>query len=383
LYRNRDALSGAGVYLSDVLQKPNNRDFVAFFQDNLGAFAAIKKIGSPDERRDFFEGFLESLADEIRAAAKSHHSMIITSEHFHSRTTKASEIRRIREFLEPLFDEIRIVCYLREQSAVRKSLYSTTLRFDGDRDVEEFQDKVAGKSHYYNYAVFLSKWEEEFGREQLSPRVYDRAGFVDGDLRKDFILTVMPDIDLAGLDFEEETVNESLSYLQAVAFRAINKRIPYFVEGGGVSAVNVLFKDIVLKVGHLDQGKIIDSRQQGFAELFRDSNRELAERYFEGRELFPEPPASQQDYYTEKRYSLAELAGVVDGLVTRFAGRLAGRLLSAADVDAIRDAALSVDREEPLTREEAAQLLEIAARARPVGTVIKQKLKQLKKHLGT
>jgi hypothetical protein len=47
-----------------------------------------------------------------------------------------------------MFDDFTVVCYFREQSRVRTSLYSMMLKFDGVLFIEEFEEDVSGSSHY-------------------------------------------------------------------------------------------------------------------------------------------------------------------------------------------------------------------------------------------
>ncbi|MEL6647753.1 MAG: hypothetical protein AAFQ05_08615, partial [Pseudomonadota bacterium] len=129
LYDNEAALSAQGVALSQVMNAPNNRKLVTYAQGGIDDYLKMRGIHDEAARQVFFRGFPEAMDAEIRAKAQSgHHTFLITSEHFHSRLQGPQQVARVREILAPYFDEFRIVCYFREQSKKRTSLYSTGLR---------------------------------------------------------------------------------------------------------------------------------------------------------------------------------------------------------------------------------------------------------------
>ena len=89
--------------------------------------------------------------------------MLITSEHFHSRLVDEASVRKLAKFLSGLFREVEVICYLREQSAVRKSLYSTNLKGRGTQPYASFGADEDENSTYYNYYNLVTRWSNVFG----------------------------------------------------------------------------------------------------------------------------------------------------------------------------------------------------------------------------
>jgi ubiquinone/menaquinone biosynthesis C-methylase UbiE len=99
LYANKAALSEQGVFLSAVMGQTNNRKIVSYFQTSLDDFTRRNKIHSQAEKAAYFEGFEAEVWAEIKAGAAEHHTMVITSEHFHSRLCNRKEIQALAAFL--------------------------------------------------------------------------------------------------------------------------------------------------------------------------------------------------------------------------------------------------------------------------------------------
>lgn len=122
LYANRPQLSIQGVYLSDLLGKPNNRLFPAYFRQDLDDWAKRNKVSTVEEKEAFFEHFEVDLSREIKAAGKDHEVFIISSEHIHDRVRNLDEIENIRSFLAAHFSSVDVICYFRDPYSQAVSL---------------------------------------------------------------------------------------------------------------------------------------------------------------------------------------------------------------------------------------------------------------------
>ena len=69
---------------------------------------------------------------EIKEAKskKNFKAFIITSEHFHSRLKTVEELSKLKYFLDKHFKQIKIICYLREQSSLFSSVRKQNVFFD-------------------------------------------------------------------------------------------------------------------------------------------------------------------------------------------------------------------------------------------------------------
>lgn len=370
LYHNRGRLSRQGYALSDLIGKPCNRNIVSYFRKDPDDFWNRFNIRSEAEKARFFANFLEDFTAEMEAAAQTHHTVIITSEHFHSRLHVAEDLAAFAEFCKHTFDEIRVICYLRPQWAVRTSLYSTALKTNSTVPLDEFDANLTPDSHYYNYYDLYHRWGANFGFENLEFRLYDRENFAQGDLRQDFIDAIGGPIDSQALDFSISSANESVQLLMAHALIGVNRALPLFSEGG-LDKRNHIYKSIVSQISALNTGTIADDRALELVEMFRESNNLLAREVFGREELFS-PPEMQE--VQEETYTAQEVATIIEKLVFTMARRTAQRGLFDADADLLRDVALKFETGEPISKAQAVALMTHAVRARPQGKQIQEKL---------
>jgi len=372
LYHNQNSLSKHGYFLSNKIEFPCNRKLVAFFRGEADDYWNFHALRSKEEKERFFEGFLQDFEAELRDAEKSHHTIIISAEHFHSRLNVQEDLAAFAEFCKRNFREIRVICYLRPQWAVRHSLYSTAVKLHKTEPLSEFDANLSRDNLYYNYYDLYRRWGRNFGFENLDFREYDRKSFEKGDLRLDFLKAVGGDIDADALDFSITSANESVKLLRAAAMIGINKAIPLFPPHG-VDKRNYYYKSIVTQLDALNVGEIIDDRAQEIADTFRDSNARLAREAFGREELFPEP---EQKTAAERVFSAQDVADIIEKVVFAYTQRTSRRLLFDEDANVLRDVALKYQSGAPVTREEALALMSLAARARPNGALILQKLNE-------
>lgn len=370
LYHNRERLAQQGYFLSKKIGLPCNRNIVSYFRRAPDDFWNRYNIRSEADKARFFAHFLEDFEAELEQAAKSNHTVIITSEHFHSRLHAPGDLAAFAEFCKRAFSEVRVICYLRPQWDVHKSLYSTALKTNSTIEFRDFNRNLSADSQYYNYYNVYRRWGENFGFENLDFRIYNRKNFAGEDLRQDFLEAVGGDIDTEALDFRIESANESVKLLLGYALIGINKAVPLFSDEG-MDKRNYYYKSIVNQLGVLNTGEILDDRTQEVADMFRNSNAQLAREAFQRDTLFPEP---EYKAATEQYFTSLEVARIIEQLVFLFTRRTSRRLLFDEDADALRDVALKFESGEPVTRPEALQLMKLAARAHPNGALIQQKL---------
>lgn len=370
LYSNQDELSEQGVFLSNLLGKSNNRKLVAYFRKDQDDFWTAKRIKTPQDKERYFAHFLDEFAAEIKEAEKSHHTMIITSEHFHSRLLVDSEVGELAKFCRDHFSDTRILCYLREQSAMRRSQYSTAVKNGSGESFEEFKPEINETDQYYNYYDLAKRWERSFGRENMNLRVYDPRAFVDEDLRKDFLTAIEVPLNARKLDFQTQSANESLKLLAACTYAAINRAVPLFTPNG-YDPRNRFLKRITQQIEELNRGEITDPFAAEIYNRFRDSNRKLFAEYFDDKEIFEKPAKLR---HGDPPLEMAEVARIVGVLVYKLTAAAGPRLPLDSDVDLLWDVALKCDNGESVTREEALRLLEMAHRSRPNRTAIKSKI---------
>ena len=317
LYENGRRLQKQGVSLTRTAGYPNNRKLVAFLQENLDDYHAENRISGQADRDQFFEGFKDQFITEIKTLSQRYNAVILTSEHFHSRFRTQSSITKLRDLLAPYFSEFRIVCYFREQSQVRTSLYSTTLTVQNTVSLEEFQNDVDPSSDYYNYLSFFEKWERVFGNSALKPRLYEPGRFFGDDLRLDFLQAALPALKPGKLSFNQSSANASVSRSVARLFRTINKARPRFIEGF-VDPTPMAFRQAVRSMAALQgSAPLVDDRQSEMFWAFNDSNVRFFERFFGTAHNLFAPPRPIQITESEELFTLADIEQLLQSLLMK------------------------------------------------------------------
>ena len=376
LYKNIECLSAQGVALSRSTWVPNNHKLAAYFQSAADEYLKNFDIHNEQEKKAYFAKFEEEFALEMAQLEKTHSTCIFTSEYFHSRLSSVEEIQKLKNFLDRFFDEITILCYFREQSMVRTSLYSTGLKVNNTQSILDFQKEASPELHYYNYFTFFGKWERVFGKAALKPRIFSKDHLLEGDIRKDLLATVLPEVDPIKLNYDVTSSNESLSADEAALYRAINASRDKFA-GKYRDPTPMHFKSAVAGLSVLDlETNIADPRQAEMYDAFNDSNIDFFSRYF-GKEknLFLRPMLNSEKEEGRKRFDINDMAELLKSLLSveniiavdkkeiDFLAKLATRLHAAGHISS-RDAIV---------------LLKIANRARPNGPFISSNIDRLRK----
>ena len=315
LYLNKERLSEQGIALSQHIGKPNNRMLCSLFQNEFDDFYYVNEIKTHKDKEIFFSGFLDKFSDEISDLATNHDYMIITSEHFHSRLKTVEEIASLRAFLLECFSEVTVVCYFREQSSVRKSLYSTMVKGGFCGSLDDFQQDIDDSWLYYNYYSMFSQWEEEFGKESLVPLIFHKNYWHGADIRKDFIKKTINTIDVESLIYNELHRNVQLSQLQNLFFRAINTVGYDLFDEHEFTLIKKLKKEIYHNK-ELCIGDLIDMRQFDIWQRFNESNIKFFECYFGvSQNLFSPPEIHPMDLNSDSLL-YANQNEIMSGIIT-------------------------------------------------------------------
>ncbi|MHA6768401.1 hypothetical protein [Sphingobium ummariense] len=280
LYHNKDALQKQGVGLSSVIAYPNNRKLVAYFQNHYDDFCRNHKITNEAEKAEFFKGLLDDFRNEVEGLKGKCDRFVITSEHFHSRLIDIDSIYRLKEFLSSIFDEIIVVCYFREQSAVRTSLYSTAIRGGFAGTIADFQRDVDDSNHYYNYYEMFSKWREVFGAEALRPTIFGKSNFVDGDIRVDLLKKINPDIAVETMDYTVEKANEKIPPLAAAVMSSVNAIVQTDASDMALRKIRNKVNRLASRMTDLQIGENIDPDNIAFYDRFYESNKLFFKEFF-------------------------------------------------------------------------------------------------------
>ena len=377
VYKNERTLNSVGLGLTQSFSRPNNWDFVNFFQNRLDDWADLKGIHNQQQKELYFANFERDFDKEIGGMSSRH--VLLTSEHFSSRLRSTEELVRLREFLSTRFDQLKVLAWFRPQWEVAVSSWSTSLRSGHSASLEDWLKRVVEDNYYFNYEKIAHNWSEVFGRENCIFRIFKANDSKQGDVVTDFLKALEPigfSLHSNVSDLISERQNISMGYLEALVLRAINSKVPYWIHHQGVKEVNKLNKDLRKGLPRLKtEMPITISIADKFRiyEEFKESNQRFFEEFFGGNG-FGEPNSldiSSDAQNVDIREDLLSVASYF----LEFTSTEYRPSLQNSDADLLRDSALRIlslgDSESALA------LLKLAHKARPDGPVINMRIREL------
>ena len=288
LVENRGILNGEGFLVPWQSRKENINHIylVNYAADESGMyrFRFVCNTRNVRQIRSFRKKFKRDLRNEIMGYEGS--NVILSNEHCYKYLTSTEELIRLRDLFEGLYDELKIIVYIREQSEHLCSQYSTAVKNSMTKVIMGIEDFA--KRTFYNYNEMLRPWEEVFGIDNIVLRVFDREKLTGGDIISDFChITGMKEH-----KSQELNMNVSLNVKQCEFLRIINSNLPNLRNPNGFWArglINRMVTDTNIEGPSVQV--LIDSRYQG---VFDQSNIELAKRYFGCElEIFTKKPLGE------------------------------------------------------------------------------------------
>ena len=352
LAANRDRLAERGFLYPRFCGEINHTGLAAYALD----------ADRPDELKHPFGGLGPEDVPAMRARLERRaaaeltgaQTVIFCGEHCHSRLVTPGEVGRLRDFLAGFFDEVRISVYLRRQDQIALSLYSTKLK--SGVVPERVLPVPARADPYFNYDRFLALWEDAFGREALTVRLFDRQSLVGGSIVDDFLATwaIGPGEAFRAVPNE----NGSVSIAAQEFLRLANPCLGEAASG----ADPALRGRIVAALSRLHPGRgarPARAEAMAFYEAYRESNAAVLRRHFPGRDrLFDEDFDGYPDLADDRGLDAAGAARVATALLLDRSREIV-RLESEI---AVRDAALHWRDDRP---EAALQSLKTAIAVNP------------------
>lgn len=291
LYKNRRRLRGEGFHVLTSAGKGNNRALAAYCRSDSRPddYFRDRGITTAEGRKAFRRELMKKLRKEINGLPSSIHTVLISSEHFHSRFRTDTEMNKFKKLLDEFFSEIKIICYIREQVATAESWYSTTLKAGGVDPLVEFMQSCRPLNYYYNYDDCLGAWEAIYGFDAMDVGIFSRERFVNGDLLGDFTQRLDPGL-MGKLNTRVRVQNESLASEGQALARALNIAYPSTSTPPEIDRVVTRCKKMINrrlkgKGQSLDQ----ESRMAIF-DRFRESNERVRQRYFPDIDALFSPP---------------------------------------------------------------------------------------------
>lgn len=325
LFRNQEKLMDFGYYYVQSPGKRNNRALPAFCMREhlLDEFHSRNSIRSPDERAIFDRQFAQEFLQEIGNIPEHVKTVLISSEHFHSRCHHADELQTLRRLTSRYFSSIQVVVYLRAQVEVATSLYSTSLKFGGLDTIEEFfSRKVSESFQYFDYEHLLNLWSGVFGKEKVVVSLFHGDNVTRKGLLADFFESI-------GLPYEDdvgwvrsERQNESLTPFGQLALRLLNKHKPRFSEEHRLNELHQNLRDLIIDECSGPGVKPVVSTARETQALFDEVNENVRKIWFPSLEKlfeidFSQFPVEESTTLDAEQRILDELLEVIGKLEKR------------------------------------------------------------------
>jgi hypothetical protein len=224
LNKNQAELQKHGFYYLQSVGQYNHQELASFFRssDQPDDFYNNRGIESLIEIEKYKQQTSLRLNREIGGLPDNIHTVITSSEHFHSRTSTLEEISSIKRYFSKSFSEFKILCYLRPQSELCASFYSTMLKSGQVKEFHQAVSQCYQENIYYNYEKMLENWEKVFGFDSLSIHIFSKDLFYENNLLKDFAIELKGDL-IGNLNFKIPIFNVSLSYAGQVLLKEFNR----------------------------------------------------------------------------------------------------------------------------------------------------------------
>ena len=301
------------------------------------------------------------LADRL---ATGRQDMVIASSENFSFFFQAEAIEALERALRPLFDEVRILCYLRRQDRHAVSHHQEGAKPHRQAEGALWGHTPAalpapspGQALYLDYDRRLGLWADVFGTDKVDLRIYDRARLKEGDIFADFLQVI--GLEVRGLASVGER-NVSLGALQSKVGHLMN----------GLDLRPKVMEQILARID--GGGRLLPSQDQAraFVEPYRAGNRRLNVRFGVSdlpdlfNDDFTDYPQAPQSDWTEDGAT---------GVLQAVLGHLSevSPALTALTADDLRLAAQALQERHG---DAALRLITAAQTLRPSGPVI-QKLK--------
>ncbi|AKF25716.1 hypothetical protein YH65_10210 [Sulfurovum lithotrophicum] len=290
------------LFPSSPLLGGNYSGFVYSFLEPEEMITVLKQAGAGEYEgvfRDNPHFILDTLSKQIRSSECQ--TVIISSELLHSRITTDEEIKKIKAWAEKEFDEITVVCYLRRQVDMMISAFSTRLKEGGDVNAmipelfENFIDHLTKEEelpHYIDYRKMLDQWSRYF--PDMVCREFSRDTMLDGDVVKDFLSLVAPQLQMEQIEIPQEK-NQTLDGKVLELLAKTNQYIPKFINNT-VNAKQSLLVDFFEQIPA--ETKMLPSLEMAtsFQNFFKEDNQYLSEKYFNNQAIFKGPMKFGEGY---------------------------------------------------------------------------------------
>lgn len=297
---NRNKLIDHGIYspLSVMQKNTGNHRWAALFCNNtnsIESFAEIPQLANSPNPEEILRKRRERFLSECRDASAMCNKFILSSEHFQSTLRSEEEIKRFHNQLKQVFDEIKIVIYIRDPLKTAISLLSQSLKWGCS---PKYLPKHTDRKFEFicDHASTLNTWSKCFPNAELLVRRFEKDLLIGGDVIVDFCTSVFPEFDISTCE-PPSPHNESLSLTGMALLWKMNFQFPRFADG----KPNAMRRDIKeFVINNTNDGSTFlpcKSEFQAYRDHFSRSMESVRSKYFPNEKKLFKP---QQKFSPEK-----------------------------------------------------------------------------------
>ncbi len=173
LHENRVALEKMGILVPISLGRLDHRSAVISVLKFGQSADLMSRKGIADA--DSLELFRQKTKKDLRRELiKNPKEVVITSEHFHSRSNVQKNVELFKKQFTQCYEKTRIIVYVRPQLDQLISLYSTTLRNGFSDTLKEHFERHMKPSYYryFDLRGLIERWSNVFGADNVLVRPY-------------------------------------------------------------------------------------------------------------------------------------------------------------------------------------------------------------------
>lgn len=276
LCENRRALLRQGILYPQAAAPYGGSqwEFVACAHDSPWSSDIGRQLGIADaeDLLRFRNRFARELADEIVRAGAAR-TLLVSSEHMHSRLPSQAQIATLKRFLEPFAETFEVVVYLRRQDRMSLSFYLHQIRM-GQDSPSVFPAGEPARLAYYDHERLFDNWVAVFGEDAMRVRLFSADEWPDRDLIADFCATCGIDpVPLA----RSAPLNESVTMPAAQFLGELNRQ----ARLGNLPAKDIALNEMTVLISQLfrdDPKPVSRDAARNFYARFVESNERLRRR---------------------------------------------------------------------------------------------------------
>ena len=299
LHLNRNLLADKGIYFPKSIGMRNHRPLASWClsYEKDATYLKMNNLTEMAQRKAWREDFLAKFEEEISGLKPEIKQVIITSEHFSSLLNHPTEIETLKLLLDKWFTSITVIVYLRRQDSFVVSRYSTVCK--AGIVMKSILPNPTTLRPLVNYQDLLRKWSRVFGKESITPRIFNPVGFINHDLLQDFIrVCKLPE----NMDYQIP-VNKNVSFSETAQeiMQCFNKKINQGNENRELQKLRYTIFENVNKNYPGPGKKPLRHEALEFYKFFEASNNQVAREWFSREKLFDEDFSMYPETYPADR----------------------------------------------------------------------------------